>query len=61
MVVQIVSINFHPNFLKIVLLENKIFVFLEEDEYRHLLTTFISYFYFLFYWIMKYSPVEIPR
>ena len=36
MVVQIVSINFHPNFSKIVLLENKIFVFLEEKEYRHL-------------------------
>ena len=36
MVVQIVSINFHPNFSKIVLLGNKIFVFLEEEVHRHL-------------------------
>lgn len=36
MVVQIVSINFHPNFSKNVMLKNKVFVFLEEEVYRHL-------------------------
>ena len=36
MVVQTISIKFHQNFSKIVLLENKIFVFLEEEVYRHL-------------------------
>ena len=32
MVVQTISINFHPNLSKIVLLKNKIFVFLAGDE-----------------------------
>ena len=36
MVVQTISIKFYQNFSKIVLLESKVLVFLEEEVYRHL-------------------------